>query len=84
MTLHLTRIGRIQLYDKSLPTFELYSIEGGAYDFTDNLAFADNQDGVYNFLTSIPELDMEKMDVIPMCTMRYCGKTILFQEVCLS
>lgn len=62
-------------YIKSLPTFELYSIEGRAYDFTDNLGFADNQDGVYIFLTSIPELDMEKMDVTPMCTMQYCGKT---------
>lgn len=62
-------------YDKSLPSFELYSIDGQSYDFTDNLSFADNQDGVYIFLTSVPELDMEKMDVTPMCTMRYCGKT---------
>ena len=62
-------------YDKSLPTFELYSIEGRSYDFTDNLGFADNQDGVYIFLTSVPELDMERMDITPMCTMRYCGKT---------
>ena len=62
-------------YDKSLPTFELYSIEGQSYDFTDNLSFVDNQDGVYIFLTSVPELDMEQMDVTPMCTMHYCGKT---------
>ncbi len=62
-------------YDKPLPTFELYSIEGRSYDFTDNLSFADHQDGVYIFLTSVPELDMERMDVTPMCTMHYCGKT---------
>lgn len=63
------------LYNNSLPTFELYSIEGRTYDFTDNLGFADNQDGVYIFLTTVPELDLRKMDVTPMCTMRYCGKT---------
>ena len=44
--------------------------------FTDNLSFADNKDGVYIFLTSVPQLDMERMDVTPKCTMHYCGKTI--------
>ena len=63
-------------YDLSVPTFKLYSIEGGQYDFTDNLGFPDNQDGVYIFLTSKPALDMEKMDITPMCTLWYCGKTV--------
>ena len=60
---------------KSLPTFELYSIEGGTYDFTENLKFAYKQDGVYIFLTAVPKLDMDLMDITPMCTMLYCGKT---------
>lgn len=62
-------------FNKPIPVFEIYSIEGKTYDFTDNLGFAHNQDGVYIFLTSVPELDMKRMDITPICTMHYCGKT---------
>lgn len=63
------------IYGIAIPTFELYSIEGESYDFTENLGFPDNQDGVYIFLTSKPALDMDRMDITPMCTLWYCGKT---------
>ena len=55
--------------------FLIYGIEGGEYDFTDNLNFPNKQDGVYVFFTSQPQLDMDRMDIIFHCTMHYCGKT---------
>jgi len=55
--------------------FYIYGIDGGVYDFTDNLDFPANQDGVYIFFTAFPKLDMDRMDTIFQCTMRYCGKT---------
>lgn len=62
-------------YNLSVPDFELYSIEGEQYDFSENLGFAVNQDGVYIFLTSKPRLDIKRMDITPKCTLWYCGKT---------
>lgn len=61
----------------SFPDFEIYKIEGEKYDFTDNLGFPENQDGVYIFLGQVTlECDSEcKMDVLPLYELLYCGKT---------
>lgn len=62
----------------SFPDFEIYKIEGEKYDFTDNLGFPENQDGVYIFLNEGNKLECEsecKMDVLHLYELLYCGKT---------
>ena len=61
----------------SFPDFEIYSIEGGKYDFTDNLGFPEDQDGVYIFLSKckFPVFVQKKMSLLWEYKMLYCGKT---------
>lgn len=61
----------------NFPTFEIYSIEGGSYDFTENLGFPDHQDGVYIFLNKVSwKSNQSETKIIPMYELLYCGKTV--------
>ena len=62
----------------SAKEFVLYRIEGDEYDFTENLNFPENQDGVYIFCTSdkFEENTRGVLTISKTIKMLYCGRTI--------